>query len=83
MSVPMFSIVVPVYNVEKYLEICINSILSQTCQDFELILVDDGSTDNSGVICDKYQNANPEKIKVIHQSCQNYRFARNKGKIYL
>ena len=68
MAVPMFSIVVPVYNVEKYLEICINSILSQTFQDFELILVDDGSTDSSGTICDSYQTANPEKIKVIHRS---------------
>ena len=68
MSVPMFSIVVPVYNSEKYLDICINSILNQTYQDFELILVDDGSTDNSGEICDKFQISNPTKIKVIHQS---------------
>ena len=75
----MFSIVVPVYNVEKYLEICINSILSQTYQDFELILIDDGSTDSSGVICDNYQRTNPEKIKVIHQSNAGLLSARITG----
>ena len=51
---PEISIIVPVYNVEKYLTRCIDSILNQTFTDFELILVDDGSTDKSGVICDKY-----------------------------
>ena len=49
------SIIVPVYNVERYLGKCINSILNQTFADFELILVDDGSTDRSGYICDDYK----------------------------
>ncbi len=51
---PEISVIVPVYNVEKYLRRCIDSILNQTFTDFELILVDDGSTDSSGAICDEY-----------------------------
>ena len=51
---PAISIIVPVYNVEAYLEDCINSILNQNFTDFELILVNDGSTDHSGSICDEY-----------------------------
>ena len=62
---PEISIIVPVYNVEKYLTRCIDSILNQTFTDFELILVDDGSTDKSGVICDKYSKID-SRIKVIH-----------------
>ena len=54
------SIIVPVYNSEKYLEECIKSILNKTFADFELILIDDGSDDSSGLICDKYA----EKDKV-------------------
>ena len=49
---PLFSVVIPVYNVEKYLSQCIESVLEQTYTDFELILVDDGSPDNCGRICD-------------------------------
>lgn len=49
-----FSVIVPVYNVENYLVQCIDSILSQTYPDFELLLIDDGSTDSSGYICNKY-----------------------------
>ena len=48
------SVIVPVFNAEKYLERCINSILKQTYQNFELILVNDGSADNSGIICDNF-----------------------------
>ena len=53
METPQISIVVPVYNVEKYLERCIDSILAQTFTDFELLLINDGSKDSSGLICDK------------------------------
>lgn len=62
----LFSFIVPVYNVELYLKECIDSILSQTYENFELILVNDGSTDNSGKICDEYAQKD-SRIKVIHQ----------------
>ncbi|MGN1121687.1 MAG: glycosyltransferase family 2 protein, partial [Eubacteriales bacterium] len=60
------SIIVPVYQVEKYIRQCIESILAQTFTDFELILVDDGSKDNSGRICDEYAEKD-QRVKVIHQ----------------
>ena len=73
---PRISVIVPVYNVEKYLHRCINSILSQSFKDFELILVDDGSTDNSGIICDEYKKKD-NRIVVFHQSNQGQGKARN------
>lgn len=48
------SVIVPVYNAERYIERCVDSILTQTFSDFELIMIDDGSTDQSGIICEKY-----------------------------
>ena len=72
------SVIVPVYNVEKYISRCIDSVLSQSYNDWELILVDDGSTDNSGVICDKYAQNN-KKIIAIHQRNQGVSVARNAG----
>lgn len=66
-----FSEIVPVYNVEKYLGKCLASILNQTYRDFELILVDDGSTDNSSRICDYYES-NDDRIKVIHKKMVGY-----------
>ncbi len=72
------SIIVPIYNVEKYLKICVDSILAQTYSDFELILVDDGSPDQCGIICDNYA-AQDSRIKVIHKENQGLGFARNTG----
>ena len=72
------SIIVPVYNVERYLDKCIQSILKQTFYDFEVILVDDGSTDNSGKICDKYGKLD-SRVKVIHKKNGGLSSARNKG----
>ena len=74
----MISVVVPVYNVYSYLEECIESICDQTYTDLEIILVDDGSTDNSGDICDKYAKKD-SRIKVIHQENLGLSAARNSG----
>lgn len=75
-----FSILVPVYNVQEYLEQCVDSLLSQTYEgDYEIILVDDGSTDNSGKICDKYAEKFPEKIKAVHKENQGLISARDIG----
>lgn len=75
-----FSILVPVYNVEKYLDQCVSSILAQTYNDFELILVDDGSTDNSGNICDSYKT--DKRVKVIHKENKGLISARRVGVQY-
>ena len=74
----MISIIVPIYNAEKYIEKCIKSILKQSYKDFELILVDDGSTDRSGSICDEYSTFN-NNIMVIHQMNSGVSNARNNG----
>ena len=73
----LVSIIVPVYNVEKYLSQCIDSILSQTYICFELILVDDGSTDSSSRICDEYV-LKDTRIKVIHKKNGGLSSERNK-----
>ena len=75
---PLFSVVVPIYKVEKYLEECIDSILSQTFTDFELILVDDGSPDKCGEICDKYAGQD-SRISVIHKENGGSVSARRTG----
>lgn len=72
------SIVVPVYNVEKYLDRCLKSLINQTYKNYEIILVDDGSTDNSGKMCDKYAN-NYKNIKAIHKKNGGLSDARNTG----
>ncbi len=75
-----FSILVPVYNVEKYLEQCVESLLSQTYEGaYEIILVDDGSTDSSSVLCDRYAEKYPQTIKVIHKENQGLISARDVG----
>lgn len=73
-----FSVIVPIYNVEKYLKRCIDSVLDQTCKDFELILVDDGSSDNCPQICDSFAAQNPN-IKVIHKKNGGLVSARQAG----
>ena len=73
-----FSIIVPVYNVEKYLRECIDSLINQTYKDFEIILVDDGSPDNSPQICDEYAK-NDNRIKVIHKENGGVTSARKVG----
>lgn len=75
---PLISIIVPVYNVEKYLHRCVDSILRQSFSDFELILVDDGSPDNCGGICDDYAEKD-YRIHVIHQKNGGLSSARNAG----
>ncbi|MCF8320867.1 MAG: glycosyltransferase [Flavobacterium sp.] len=72
----IISVIVPVYNVEDYLPKCLDSILNQTFLDFELILIDDGSTDSSGKICDQYAQID-NRIKVIHQKNGGSSNARN------
>lgn len=75
---PFISIIIPVYDVELYLHRCIDSILAQSLQDFELILVDDGSPDNSPAICNEYANRD-SRIHVIHQKNGGLSAARNAG----
>mgnify|MGYP000151117115 CR=1 FL=1 len=75
-----FSVIVPVYNVEKYLQKCINSILNQNYKDYELILVDDGSKDKSGEICDQYANMDTNHTVIcIHKKNGGLSDARNTG----
>lgn len=75
---PLISIIVPVYNVESTLERCLNSILNQTYQNLEILLIDDGSTDRSGELCDQIAKKD-SRIKVIHQKNQGLSAARNTG----
>ena len=74
----MISVIVPVYNVEKYLHRCVDSILAQTFADFELLLVNDGSKDKSGAICDEYA-AKDSRVRVFHKENGGVSSARNLG----
>lgn len=74
----MTSIIIPIYNTAPYLRQCLDSILSQTIADWEAILVDDGSTDNSGAIADEYA-ALDDRFRVLHQGNQGQAAARNRG----
>lgn len=75
---PAVSVVIPVYNVEQYLCECVDSVLNQTFRDVEIILVDDGATDSSGAICDRYGQQDA-RIRVIHQANGGLSVARNTG----
>ena len=74
----MVSIIVPIYNSEKYLRPCIESLCNQSHADIEIILVDDGSSDSSGAICDDFANKDP-RIKVVHKQNGGVSAARNDG----
>ncbi len=78
MEKPIISIIVPIYKVEKYLEHCVKSILNQTIKDIEVILVNDGSPDNCGAICDELAKTD-DRIKVIHKPNGGLSDARNAG----
>ena len=78
MTYPLISVIVPVYNVEKYLHKCVNSLIAQTYRNIEIILIDDGSPDSSGTIGDRYA-ANDKRIKVIHKENGGLVSARNAG----
>ena len=73
---PKISVIVPVYKVEKYINKCVDSILAQTFNDFELWLIDDGSPDNCGAICDEYAERDC-RVKVIHKENGGLSDARN------
>ena len=75
---PKISVIVPVYNTEKYLDRCIQSILAQTYTNFELLLIDDGSTDSSGVICERYAELD-SRVRVFHKENGGASSARNVG----
>lgn len=75
---PLISIVIPVYNAEKTLERCVDSVLQQSFGDYEAILIDDGSEDRSGAICDNYSRSD-KRIRVIHQSNHGVSYSRNNG----
>ena len=77
-TTPKISVIVPVYNTEMYLHRCIDSILSQTFTDFELLLIDDGSKDSSGAICDEYA-AKDNRVRVFHKENSGVSLARNLG----
>lgn len=72
------SVIIPIYNAEKYIERCVDSLLQQTMKDFEIVIVDDGSTDHTSDICEMYQE-HDERIRVFHQKQSGVAVARNTG----
>ena len=78
---PTVSIIVPIYNTAAYLSRCIESLVNQTYSDLQIILIDDGSTDESGAVADEWQTKDP-RIEVYHQQNQGLSCARNTGQVY-
>lgn len=78
----MISVIIPVYNVEPYLRKCLDSVICQTYRNLDIIVVDDGSTDDSGQICDEYQNMD-DRIRVFHKKNEGLSSARNLGLQYV
>ena len=76
---PFFFFFFPVYNSEKYLDECLETIFAQTCDDFELVLVDDESKDRSGAICEEWKGRHPDKVRVIHQHNTGVYIAKRNG----
>ena len=77
---PMLSVIIPVYNVEPYIRQCLDSLVNQTFKDIEIICIDDGSSDNSGTICDEYSRQNNDvTFKIIHKKNEGVVKARNDG----
>ena len=74
----LISVIIPVYNVEQYLNRCVDSVINQTYKNLEIILIDDGSTDNSGKICDEYA-LKDNRIKIVHKQNAGVSSARNEG----
>ena len=75
----LFSFIVPVYNTGKFLDQCMESLLCQKGADYEIVLVDDGSTDNTGEVCDAYSKQHPEKVRVIHKENEGLLLTRRRG----
>lgn len=75
----MVTLVIPVYNMEQYLARCLASVQSQTCRDYEILLIDDGSTDASGAMCDRYAAEHPGLVRVLHKENGGLSSARNAG----
>lgn len=75
----MITLVVPVYNMEAHLPRCMDTLLHQTCREYEILLIDDGSTDSSSSMCDSYAEANPALVRVIHKENGGLSSARNAG----
>ena len=75
---PIISVIVPVYNTSKYLEECFNSLIMQSLQDIEIIVIDDGSTDGSGIVCDQYAKKD-SRFRIIHKQHEGLAVARSEG----
>ena len=78
MNNELVSIIIPVYNVEKYVEECVESVIKQTHENIEILLLDDGSTDGSGLLCDELSKRD-NRIKVIHKANEGLGITRNRG----